>query len=160
MTTDKDPQIEARRQATVDRARQRMRLPGLVLGILGVVQLLSGVGVALLGTSISDFFVFMAGTAWCLPGALLLGAGLVLHRLRGWNLVFSGLLFTVAISLLVGGMLAFANLPGAWAPLIPALAGLILLVWSARLEEDHEIRAARNLVYPPAPRDPSDLQPF
>lgn len=157
--TDHDEDgVEARRRALVARARQRMVVPAIVLSVLGVLQLVSGIGVALLGSRTGVFSVFAGGTLWCLPGALVLGAGLVLRRLRGWNLVFSGLLFTIAISLMVAGVLVYAGLPFAWAPLIPAAAGMGLIIWQARLEEDQEIRTARNLVYPPKPRDPVDYQ--
>lgn len=153
-----EEEIEARRVALVARARARMKIPAMVMTLLGVLQLVSGLGVAIVGSRTGVFTVFVAGALWCLPGALTLGAGLVLARLRGWNLVFSGLLFSVAISLMVSGVLAFAALPFAWAPLFPAAIGMALLVWQARLEEDQEIRMARNLVYPPKPRDPVDYQ--
>ena len=149
---------EARRRALVARARHRMKVPATVLIGLGVAQTLGGMAVAFYGSRTGVFPIFLVGTLACGPGAIVFGGGLALRKLRGWNLIFAGLLSTIAIAVVIGGTLAFYEVPGVWLVTGPIAVGLGLLIWQARLEEDSEIRAARSLIYPPKPREAVDFQ--
>jgi len=135
-----------------------MRIPAAIMMGLGAVQVVAGLTVAIYGSQANNFVLFLIGTVSCGPGALVLGAGLALRRLRGWNLVFSGLLSTIAVAAGIAGLLTFYEAPGAYLFGGPILVGLGLLVWHARLEEDSEIRAARSLIYPPKAREAVDFQ--
>lgn len=150
--------VEARRRAIVAVADRRIQLPANLCLLLGCLGGALDVGMAISASLAGNTVLFIVWIFGFVPAALLAAGGLQLRRLDGWNPVWAGLLLTVFHAVFTAGAVAFFGWPMWWLSLAASAPAPVLILWMARLEEDQEIRMARNLRYPPKPRDPVDYQ--
>ena len=158
MSHDED---EARKHRVVADARARARVLGTALAAFAVIQLLAAATTWLSGRMLGVQALALLGIMLAGPGAIVLLAGIQVRALRGWNLVYAGLVSAM-------GLWGFVLLTLGWTrlgqfsagPLVMIVGAFVLVFWAARKAEDPHIRAARSLVEPRGPVDASDRMPF
>jgi hypothetical protein len=156
VTSDEDP-----RAAVMVLARARVRGPARALAFAGAAHTVAAIVAYAVAKLEGAPWSALAAIALVAPGPILVAAGWQLVKIRGWNLIFGGLMGAVGLWLLAAIVFAYEG-RGVWG--IGALAGVVvafvLVVPLAGLAEDGAVRAARAIVDPPKPRDPADRGPF
>ncbi len=154
--------IDARRRAVVSEACIRARTPATVLIAVGLLWAIGAVALYLMAKVQGSQLLALVAIGAMGPAALVGMGGWLLRRLRGWNVVWAGLLIGIALWGFVLVLAVLEQVQGpSWIGAPLAITGIVALVWMARFGEDGHIREARTLVSPrTGPVDPVDRMPF